>query len=1104
MAAASRSEDVAGPDNLDSTTDPSLTSTSRKRKSKTLEESLLRAKRRRQLRSLLQKAGDFPSFVSIISTSQTDDAAFRLGNNGDAMEEQGQEEGTEPDTIVIDVDEYLGLNKHNNNNNIINNNKPLSTKNRSMIGLDTNRKLYSPAEEGYYEGRVTPMASPDDEKYLTSLQQLIRQHLEIFSATATDAAGSQAGRRFPIVQGKVGIRCIHCAKVGLEHEAAKAQGLISKTPNNKIWPPGSISYPNNIAGIYSVCSQKPQLHFENCPNTPGNIKSQFYRHTRESSRGNNDGRSKSKEVPAAMYYNVASKRLGLVDVPGKGIRFGRDLKLEPLPLEAVLAQESQESEEIKSQTVTIIAYKEQPELVGSGASVSDPIAQQVFAEAVAEQDDPTRFLARMSDRHMVTEYMFLCLRQMAICHTLPADLTSRGKKSKKMRLGFAGFSCRHCREALGVNELGRALGSTDNSCRSFSSAAENLSSAITNAFASHISKCSNIPEMKRHALSEYKRHHARQLQELPYGSQRKVFQEIWLRLREADVEESEMKQRILHHQQEQGGPDAASLAANVGSSNVSLSSRDATIEAKATIPRTNRDPNFPTSNDSETQRILSMFEHDWDLSSNCGLIMPDDRELVSDYVFLTTRQLKVSIPTTADVAKSKKAGLIAGVCCMHCEGKDPALMSASNRSFANAPDNFASAFNTSLYNHMQGCPFVKADLKRALAILRKLHSQQLQALQFGSQRKFFNLLYNRLKAVPLPGNLPVSPRKPSPVPVPSSSRHSPKPVPSSTSEGGSSSKRRPTRQSESADAAILDRFSFFEAPCQSFFCLRCRMVPLQFRARGSLSFARPSLELMTEHHEACKGDGFDLWFILESMKKLLKTTDFDVKYMTDPLFKEVVLECFGRNEDLANIFTNEIVKVYQMSRHGGITRAVENYIKAKSQGLWSMLPQTVDSSKVSQAYRKFSAAAKGAPLQISDNTALSTYLRLVSPSLNLSNAEDAAERDESGDGEEGIEAERTASEGESDPDGDDEDFDEGEDVGDVEEAANGAAPSQLARKPRRGKELRRSDSHGDDEEVEQAAGDQVIEIDIDSEGLSATIQAFKLLKVIVKLSPPKD
>ena len=303
-----------------------------KKRTKSFEEHLERKKRRRKLRRMLKEAGEFPSFAALISASPNLAAEEE---EEDAVAEEAKNKS--PEVIYIDVDDYLGLTKPKALEAPVpapvvslgrlrpNRNSPDPA--GSARGNSSNTKVTaSPADEGYYEGRV-PLASPGDDKYLSTLQTMIRDNLEYFSATATDAAGSQSGRRYPVVQGKVGIRCIHCAKVGLEHEAALAAKMedannTSVAPDNaasglgetksttgktepklvdasKLWPPGSISYPLNIAGLYSVCSQKPQLHFENCPNMPSQIKAQFYRYVHEAGKA----RIKSREVPVSKCFN---------------------------------------------------------------------------------------------------------------------------------------------------------------------------------------------------------------------------------------------------------------------------------------------------------------------------------------------------------------------------------------------------------------------------------------------------------------------------------------------------------------------------------------------------------------------------------------------------------------------------------------------------------------------------------------------------------------------------------------------------------------------------------------------------------------------------------
>jgi len=114
-------------------------------------------------------------------------------------------------------------------------------------------------------------------------------------------------------------------------------------------------------------------------------------------------------------------------------------------------------------------------------------------------------------------------------------------------------------------------------------------------------------------------------------------------------------------------------------------------------------------------------------------------------------QVRIIFPDQSDSLRMRRgsatggvAGGFAGLGCIHCSNRGHVNVSPSGRAFPSAPDNFASALNASLFNHMQVCLYTPDDLKRALANLRKIHSAQCSSLQFGSQRQFFNILFARL------------------------------------------------------------------------------------------------------------------------------------------------------------------------------------------------------------------------------------------------------------------------------------------------------------------------------------------------------------------------
>ena len=146
-------------------------------------------------------------------------------------------------------------------------------------------------------------------------------------------------RRSKEIWGKVGMRCIHCAKK-----------VLSQLAGQKVtWPTGSVTYPLNFAGLYSGVSQKPQHHFESCPNLPPDSQlATILQEARATQRGNAPltGIGKRKRmvqgVSGIMYYVISCQRIGLIEVEDQGLRFGRDLSLEPLPFETIRLQVEQE------------------------------------------------------------------------------------------------------------------------------------------------------------------------------------------------------------------------------------------------------------------------------------------------------------------------------------------------------------------------------------------------------------------------------------------------------------------------------------------------------------------------------------------------------------------------------------------------------------------------------------------------------------------------------------------------------------------------------------------------------------------------------------------
>ena len=704
-----------------------------------------RRKNRRRLHRLLNNPGVVPSFLKVIEQRKkiktepnTDGTTASKGETIDIASGDDSDEDflLEPPIVVIDVDAYLGLKKKRklfpepilsasrvgSNDAIfpatISNNPqtPLPTRvssstdaasavvQRGIVASDNS------SDEGWYVGNRPMAIMPDDAMYLTENQQFVRKNMEFFSATE-EHSGAASGRRGSTARGRVGFRCVHCAKAFLNRECTRM-------------PPGSVSFPISFAAMYNLAIQKQQLHFEQCPHIPFNMKWSNIRDPEASPR-----KRLRIGIPAVAYWQISCRRLGLVELQNKaGLRFGRDPKLDPLPFERIRVEVEQEQPTLfgKHKHSTIIE-RTTPETVlsanavgmagttaATSATTTSAIDAVVFPKAVVDvleeatrsRDGQTNQFISKEDATSLSDFMFLTVQQATFCHAVKEDFATRGKKTKLMRLGFTGFCCRHCklnyyptngtsysdRDAVSGNRLAPIF---QNSCRSFSSSRDNLISAMTNSFVLHLAKCEYTPRRIKHAMQFLKRVHSKQMLRLPYGSQSKLFLKIWEQIRAADkpieigVDEgaTSIGSQVLKQNEE----DEEYLPDTIGSSlrkNEQIGSPKRASSSKSPS-------SFSVVGDKQFRKVLKDTEESWEPSQNDNLILPEDRKLISDFVFLCMRQSKVALPTVADF-RMKRIKRVAGLCCIHCSGTQTKSRTVSSgRSFPSAPDNIASILSVS-------------------------------------------------------------------------------------------------------------------------------------------------------------------------------------------------------------------------------------------------------------------------------------------------------------------------------------------------------------------------------------------------------------------------
>jgi hypothetical protein len=121
------------------------------------------------------------------------------------------------------------------------------------------------------------------------------------------------------------------------------------------------------------------------------------------------------------------------------------------------------------------------------------------------------------------------------------------------------------------------------------------------------------------------------------------------------------------------------------------------------------------------------------------LVLPEDRPFIAEFLYAVMEQLQPCRFTEADRNKRrlKDVGCI-GVECKHCSGQ------VESRKFFWSSVNAVESNFVSVHTHMMECKMIPPDLKEQLSLLKQLRKEQTAKLKTGSQKAFFQRVWQRL------------------------------------------------------------------------------------------------------------------------------------------------------------------------------------------------------------------------------------------------------------------------------------------------------------------------------------------------------------------------
>jgi len=143
---------------------------------------------------------------------------------------------------------------------------------------------------------VLLLSLPEDRISLSETLCIVRENVEVFIATEADVKAPAPGRKRPVVEGQVGLRCIHCRSA--LHQSDKVKR--------------AVCFPSSIKRIYRTVIDMKLDHFKACRFVPIELKMKL-----EELKATN-----ARSTGTTMQYFVqAAKRMGMLDGT-HGIRFG--------------------------------------------------------------------------------------------------------------------------------------------------------------------------------------------------------------------------------------------------------------------------------------------------------------------------------------------------------------------------------------------------------------------------------------------------------------------------------------------------------------------------------------------------------------------------------------------------------------------------------------------------------------------------------------------------------------------------------------------------------------------------------------------------------------
>ena len=160
---------------------------------------------------------------------------------------------------------------HDNDNTIGTINTSFTSSSASLIPNSSlsNKKGPDNEQENDKDKRIL-LSVPGDRDWLSDLDCFVRRNLEVFIATEADVKSLATNRKCRIVEGQVGMRCLHCARYHSSNKNGTSLTNVDNVSTAQNMLPGvqapAVFFPHTVSDIFEFVRefQKQHLNVELC------------------------------------------------------------------------------------------------------------------------------------------------------------------------------------------------------------------------------------------------------------------------------------------------------------------------------------------------------------------------------------------------------------------------------------------------------------------------------------------------------------------------------------------------------------------------------------------------------------------------------------------------------------------------------------------------------------------------------------------------------------------------------------------------------------------------------------------------------------------------